>query len=40
MQTNEDDIFQFYIMYLALNTVQIVRYKHLCDLIKFYTKWH
>lgn len=40
MQTNEDDIFQFYIMYLALNTVQIVRYTHLCDLIKFYTKWH
>lgn len=40
MQTNEDDIFHFYIMYLALNTVQIVRYTHLCDLIKFYTKWH
>lgn len=40
MQTNEDDIFQFYIMYLALNMVQIVRDTHLCDLIKFYTKWH
>lgn len=40
IQCRQMKMIQFYILYLALNTVQIVRYTHLCDLIKFYTKWH